>query len=77
MSTGEYLDLGHMAMQMVHKTTLVPYVLLEGPPFRQGLMKNNFEHAHVVSNIRFERAQKTILLFINTFEETEGLKLCD
>ena len=32
-------------------------------------MKNNFEHAHVVENICFARAQKTRLLFINTFEQ--------
>ena len=37
---------------------IFPYVLLEGPPFRQGMMKNNLEHAHVVENIRFARAQK-------------------
>ena len=32
-------------------------------------MKDNFEHAHVVENISFARAQKTSLLFINTFEQ--------
>ena len=67
-STGEYLDLDHRALQKVPNTfSLCP----SGRPFIStgNDEKNNFEHAHVVENIRCTRAQKTRLLFINTSEQ--------